>query len=701
MRSIVVVAAAALALAGCKSTPDNGFAVDVTVSADSSVPSGTRAAIRTLDVSVSGAEVFHTTYPITSQLSSGDAKFIYRPSATAGTLTFAIYALDGSGNSLAFGQGTATLKSGATVTLTVDLGANNVPSTDMAMCSSPCPTLGATQCMGTQVQTCMMIDGCQSWSPAADCGANMLCCADACVAADVNNCYACGTTCSGSTPACLSTPKMCGCSVGVCAASSMGCDTSTGGCVACTALPANSADFYVDATSFAAATGTAPCPFKTITAALTAANASTAANKVIHIAAGTYTAGETFPLVVRKGISFSGAGASTTIIKGTGALDHSVAGGSINGTTYNVTILTGDQTGTSTFSGLTITNALTASTAGYLGVFCDQGNAANTQAAAPPNPLPTPTTVLSNVIIGPNYDFGVIAATTTAPASLLGCNIKIVGSTINGNNNGMWIVGCGSGTGKISCAGQIGDGTAAGGNSFTNNKNAGGGVGVIGWDCVSPLTFDNNTFDGDDNGVSVTNHSGPGGGDATLPQPDVYEVRNNTFKNITGVGFGADRGVVIDQLIGNSFTNISTGSTGTTNAVGLLFSTSNSQVTKARNNSFIGNDIGVEAQASAFVAGTRPNFDWGTAADAGNNTFACNSSGHTGGVGGDVVISVATGSTVTLPMRGNKWDHAPPNTSATASNGLDLLNMSGAVPPTVDTTGGIVANVTCPAGRIQ
>ena len=73
----------------------------------------------------------------------------------------------------------------------------------------------------------------------------------------------------------------------------------------------------------------------------------------------------------------------------------------------------------------------------------------------------------------------------------------------------MWLVGCGAGTGKISVRRPIGDGTAAGGNTFSNNKSAGGGIGVLGYDCVSPLTLDNNTFDGDDSGVLVTNHSGP------------------------------------------------------------------------------------------------------------------------------------------------------------------------------------------------
>lgn len=699
MRTLLI-AAAALALAGCKSTPENGFAVDVTVAPSPSLPDSTLAAIRTLDVSVSGAEVFHQTYDIATQFAShGQAKFIYRPSASSGALTFAIYALDADGASLAFGQGTAMLKSGSTVTLTVNLGTGNIPSTDMAMCPTACPTLGATQCSGTQVQTCQMIDGCQIWGPAADCGANMLCCADACVTADATNCYACGTACSGNTPVCLPTPMKCGCDVAVCAASSMGCDTTTGSCVACDALPANGTDFYVDATSFAGATGTATCPFTTITAALTAANASSATNKKIHVAPGTYAAGETFPLTVRGGISLLGAGAATTTIQGTGALNHGTAGGTFNDTSLNVTIVTGDQAGTSTISGFTITNTLATPMGGYLGVFCDQGNAANTQTAPPPTPLPTPTTVLSGVTIGPNYDYGVIVATTTTPASLLGCNMQIVGSTITGNNNGMWAVGCGRGVGKISVQALIGDGTAAGGNTFSNNKDgANGGIGVKVWDCVSPISFDNNTFDGGENGVFMTNHSGPGGGDASLTQPDVYEMRNNAFKNLTVQGLDIDRGATLDQFVGNTFTNITTGAAGTTNAIGLHLTLTNPQIIKARGNSFVGNDVGIQVEGSAFVSPTRVAFDWGNTTDAGNNVFACNSSGHSGGVGGDFSINIATGSTATLLLRGNKWDQTPPNTSATASDGLDLLNIGGA---TVDTTGAVAAGVTCPAGRIH
>ena len=218
-----------------------------------------------------------------------------------------------SGNSLAFGQGSASLKSGATVTLTVTLGTGNVPSTDMAMCPTACPTLGATQCMGTQVQTCMMIDGCQTWGPAADCGSNMLCCSDglrrrrrqqllrlrhrlqrqhARLPADaaevrLHRRHLRHRHAWAATPVDRRLRRLHG-------AARQLLPTSTSTPPASPAAPA-----------------TPTCPFLTITAALTAANASTGANKVIHVAAGTYATGETFPLVVRSGISLAGAGATS------------------------------------------------------------------------------------------------------------------------------------------------------------------------------------------------------------------------------------------------------------------------------------------------------------------------------------------------------------------------------------------------------
>ena len=123
MRAILI-AAAALALAGCKSTPENGFAVDVTVAIDQSVSSSAIAQIATLDIAVDGAETFHTVDTISSQLTSRQGKFIYRPSAKSGTLTFTITAFDGVGAAIAVGTGAVALKNGQTTTLTVTLSAS-------------------------------------------------------------------------------------------------------------------------------------------------------------------------------------------------------------------------------------------------------------------------------------------------------------------------------------------------------------------------------------------------------------------------------------------------------------------------------------------------------------------------------------------------------------------------------------------------
>jgi hypothetical protein len=691
--TVVVAAASALALSSCKSTPENGYAVDVTVVVDQSVSDAVLGQVRTLDVSVSGAETFHTTYPIAGQLAKREAKFIYRPAAKAGTLVFAVDGIDGSGVVLARGQGTTALKNGATVTLDITLSTPvAMPDMSADMCPEICPTVGATRCMGTQVQSCVMMGACQQWTDAADCGSNMLCCADACVAADVSNCFACGTTCSGSTPACLPAPKKCGCSVAVCAATSMGCDTATGDCVACTA-PATKVDLYVDATSFAGGTGTAACPFKTVTAALAFADATT---KTLHVAPGTYDAalGETYPFTLRNGLSLIGAGAATTKLIGQGVVNHSAAGGQFNDAALNVTILAGDATGTTTIQGFTLSPTVTVPTASYLGVFCDRGNAADTKMIPPPATLPTPTTVLSGLTIGPNYDYGVIVSTTSVPASN-GCNLKMVGSTNTGNNNGVWALGCGrSAAAAVSVSAQIGDNTAAGSNTFVNLK----GTGVIVWDCVSPIGIDQNVFDGGPAGMVMTNHSGPAGGDATLSQPNILDVRNNTFKNQTALGFQADRGATVDPFSGNNFTNISSGPTGASSALAMHL-TINAQVPKARNNSFIGNDNALQIDGSAFVA-PRTMMDWGNAADPGNNVFACNSSQIVGAKGFDLFANFATGTTATLSFRSNKWDHVPPTTVATlaaSANGQDFVNIPAA---TFDFTGAAAANVTCPAGHV-
>lgn len=186
MRAILI--AAALLLAGCPDGPQNGYAVDVTVTIAPSIDAAAIAKIAKLDIAVSGAETFETTDAISGQLNSRQGKFIYRPSVKSGTLTFTITALDGSGAPIAVGSGNATLKSGATVTLTVTLSAaTNVPDMtvlpDMAMPDMTCmPESDTAFCA-------RLGKNCESVTDNDNCGAPRT----------VTSCGTCGT----SAPACV------------------------------------------------------------------------------------------------------------------------------------------------------------------------------------------------------------------------------------------------------------------------------------------------------------------------------------------------------------------------------------------------------------------------------------------------------------------------------------------------------------------
>lgn len=66
-------------------------------------------------------------------------------------------------------------------------------------CQNACPAGGATQCLGTSVQTCQMQpSGCLDWVTNA-CGANQTCTAGACVLACTSQCAAGQAGCNGNT----------------------------------------------------------------------------------------------------------------------------------------------------------------------------------------------------------------------------------------------------------------------------------------------------------------------------------------------------------------------------------------------------------------------------------------------------------------------------------------------------------------------
>ena len=113
----------ALALAGCSSGTDFGYAVRVEVDARASVSDDALAGVRALVVQVSGVENGKQTLSLDGFSESRQERFVYRPYvAGGGDVTIAINANDAAGALVAAGRGTITLVPGKTVLLEIGLG---------------------------------------------------------------------------------------------------------------------------------------------------------------------------------------------------------------------------------------------------------------------------------------------------------------------------------------------------------------------------------------------------------------------------------------------------------------------------------------------------------------------------------------------------------------------------------------------------
>ena len=130
------------ALAGCPTDPQAGYGVALTLVADSSIPDGTLANVRTLDLQVSGAETNTINISSGNPFGSGrEQRVIYRPLATSGTLTINAIAYDNTATVVGYGTGTVTLKGGATATLRINLS-SSIPTDlpDFAIVPDMTPT---------------------------------------------------------------------------------------------------------------------------------------------------------------------------------------------------------------------------------------------------------------------------------------------------------------------------------------------------------------------------------------------------------------------------------------------------------------------------------------------------------------------------------------------------------------------------------
>ena len=568
-------------------------------------------------------------------------------------------------------------------------------------CQSECPTENATRCTsGGQEQTCLMKNGCLVWDTASDCAPGSLCCNDTCVTIDENNCFGCGTVCTGATPVCSSTLERCACTATACAPSRHDCDANLGVCVACIdpPIPESRSDIYVDGAAVISGTGSLGCPYGSIGQGLLEAGASSAPVRTVHLAAGTYSA-ENFPLTVRSGVSLAGAGASATIIQGTGALDHSLAGGALNVSTF-ATIVLGDEAGSTNLRDLTVRMPSAAPAANHYGVLCDRGNTPQT-ITNPPATMPAPNATLSGVTVGPGFDYGIAVTNTTIP-SPSACNLRLEKSSVSGNFNGIWVVGCGTGGPGGIVSAQID------GNQLTNNgKPSNDGYGVVVWDCSSPVAVSNNTFDGDNGGLALAQHPRL---DSGIPVPGFITIENNTFKNLTNVGIVMGAAVILERLTSNSFTNISTSIVGYPGIAVVLDGSGGGannyrpQIKKARKNSFIGNDLGVVFRGSTPIAPDPDGYDtdFGSDADPGNNIFRCNSTPSGSSlIGYDVLVQTTSVNGGGLGFAGNQWDSAGPRVTAavSAANGYEVLESGASPVPPINLDNSTASTAMCPAGR--
>jgi hypothetical protein len=463
----------------------------------------------------------------------------------------------------------------------------------------------------------------------------------------------------------------------------------------CTTAPTT--DYYVNAATGVdtnSGGGTA-CAFKTISAALTASAGASGDNSKIHVAAGTYGAGETFPIVVNHGRSLLGAGAGTTSLQGSSAASVGAgdAGSFLQTGAYFVTMEAGDviggttDFGATTISGITLlpAAAVTSPTANYLGLTCVVGNGPNTGTSPP---LPPANLILTDLTVGPNFDTGVIIG--SEPTLKTACNAVVTGSTFTGDNNGLVNGACGT-TNPVSSWPSAAVGTKAAGsnnNTFTDCK-----IDVFGEGCGSALSVYGNNFSSGYRGIVL------------ISGAQYFEIIDNTFGGSgtttstypMGVGVQTSGSVTLSKLNGNTFSYIAESSgadTATSGTTGFAVVLAN--VLQAQGNIIHDNDNGVYVEAAPPST-----FDFSSDSSASNaNQIYCNSKlPSASGVGFDLTLAYAGGSE--LNFAGNVWDHSTPSTSAsltTSTNGTDVVTgtSGGAV-----LSGSTTLSTACATARVH
>jgi hypothetical protein len=482
---------------------------------------------------------------------------------------------------------------------------------------------------------------------------------------------------------------------------------------------ADASDFYVDHAAAAGACDT----FPTIAAALQAARTSTAKLRTIHLAAGTYSVatGESFPIELRGGISVIGAGQGESKVTGTGSVDVSPpknAYGSLTlATALTGTFLVGDSDAKTSVSNLSI-EAPPGSNAGLEAIVCDRGNAASSP--------PAPNTIIDSVaIVG--FEASVRVTWSSSAGVLSGCNALVRSSILRDGAFGVvadgLFGGAGSPTQVVSV--HVGD-SAGGGNTllnfdYSNNPIALGGSGLAIADAVTAAVVRGNKF------AAEPGRTADFGIWALQQTYDAIglDIEDNFFGPLANGGIALDGNVVVTRLLNNTIQGVTMenlpqyGWLGVGLGIGVWGVDGMPFVETARNNSFVGNDIGVIFRSGSTSLPTDPSeqSDFGTASDPGGNSFHCNSTpGPSWSPGGDLFVDVRLMQppSVLLPFVGNVWDHAAPTTVIAGPdnafpNGTDVYEYGddggadGAAQPfeaRIDVSGASTVAYPCPSGRV-
>jgi hypothetical protein len=550
-----------------------------------------------------------------------------------------------------------------------------------ASCVDACEE-GSLRCDVSGGFVCERRSGCSAWVRRVVCAAGDFCCATdgllACVTPDAFNCFACGIVCSGQMPVCSSATKRCACNSSSCAIGT-GCDDVTGTCI-CAKPASDAADFYVDIKSPVAGTGTAACPVRTIGEGLTLASASSASTKIVHIAAGDYAL-ETFPLLIRGGITLQGVGADVVTITGMGEYHTDLP----TPLTHRATAVIGEASRDNAIRGLTI-RAGEEVRIGNAGVIVEDGNFI----ARDGGPLEAaPNTFVSDAVIGPGFNVGLQLSARLASRSR--GNIRIENTLFTGGWASIYTSDCGPAAPWLFGNIEIRRSTFSG--QTRGLSGIGGGMEVHG--CVS-LDIRETTFQDSIWGLLHRDD---------VPDPSLRSrtrYLSNTFTRLQLFGLYTDRSQV-DELSGNTFSSIVKSSEPLAKALVIQ----DGSIARARNNTFLGNDSAVLIHPSGELNATHV-YDFGTVGDPGNNDFRCNSARLSSIVvyaGFDVAVD-GPASGWTFPLYGNRWDHAPPHffsspdsnadNAPSTVDGTDLFIGWGNAASVVDVGGATLSSSVCP-----